>query len=128
MMKRIIRDRCTRIYAFCRTTQKHWLFLNLYSFKGPWEFLHPGITDIRFLAKSTVNLKYCLLFVDLFTSKIYTYPTKNRSLLRKNVKLFCHELSKSEKLMREWKCRQIKKLSKTKQKNWIRSTICRCSA
>ena len=54
----------------------------LYSFKGPFELLHADISVIKFLAKSEVNQKYCLLFVDLFTSKIYTYPMKNRSLLK----------------------------------------------
>lgn len=42
----------------------------LYSFKTPFELLNADITDIRFLAKFAVNPKYCLLFVDLFTSKV----------------------------------------------------------
>ena len=49
----------------------------LYSFKGPFELLHGVIVDIRFLAKSSAVVpKYCLLLVDLFTFKIYTYPIK----------------------------------------------------
>ena len=51
----------------------------LYSFKGPFELLHAVITDLRFLAKSAVDPKYCLLIVDLLTSKIYTYPMKKRT-------------------------------------------------
>ena len=54
----------------------------LYSFKGPFALLYVDIADIRFLAKSAVDRKYCLLLVDLFTSKIYTYPMKKRSLLK----------------------------------------------
>ena len=38
-----------------------------------------------FLAKFAVDPKYCLLLVDLFTSKIYVYPKKNRSLLAKKL-------------------------------------------
>ena len=55
----------------------------LYSFHKPFEILHADIADIRFLAKSAVDPKYCLLLVDLFTSKIYVYPMKNRILLAK---------------------------------------------
>ena len=47
----------------------------LYSFKGPLELLHADIADLKFLAKPVFGPKYCLLIVDLFSSKIYTYPT-----------------------------------------------------
>ena len=60
----------------------------LYSISKPFELLHADIADIRFLAKSAVDPKYCLLIVDLFSSKIYVYPMKNRSLLAKKLKLF----------------------------------------
>ena len=50
------------------------------------------ITDLRFLAKSAADPKYCLLIVDLFTSKIYVYPMKNRSLLAKKLKLFYEDI------------------------------------
>ena len=49
----------------------------LYSIGKPFELLHADIADTRFLAKSAVDPKYCLLLVDLFTSKIYLYPMKN---------------------------------------------------
>ena len=60
----------------------------LYRFKSPFELLHADIAYINFLAKSAVHPKHYLLFVDLFTSKIYTYLMKNRSLLRKKIELF----------------------------------------
>ena len=50
----------------------------LYSISRTFEALHADIADLRFLAKSAVDPKYCLLMVDLFTSKIYVYPVKNR--------------------------------------------------
>ena len=53
----------------------------LYSFSKPFEAMHADIADLRFLAKSAADLKYCLLILDLLTSKIYVYPMKNRSLL-----------------------------------------------
>ena len=58
----------------------------LYSISKSFELLHADIADIRFLAKSAVDPKYYLLIVDLFSSKIYVYPVKNRSLLAKRLK------------------------------------------
>ena len=45
--------------------------------------LHTDIADLRFLAKSAADPKYCLLLVDFFTLKIYICPMKNRRLLAK---------------------------------------------
>ena len=64
----------------------------LYSFHRPFEILHADIADIRFLAKYAVDPKYCLLLVDLLTSNIYAYPMKNRSLLAKQLWLFCKDI------------------------------------
>ena len=55
----------------------------LYSFRRPVEVLQAEIAYISFLARSAVDSKLCLLFAHLFTSKIYTYPTKKRNLLAK---------------------------------------------
>ena len=66
----------------------------LYSFSGPFEALQADITDIRFLGKSAADPEYCLLFVDLFTSMIYTYPMKRRSLLAKEMVIFYQDVAK----------------------------------
>ena len=50
------------------------------------------IADLRFLSKSAADPKYCLLLVDLFTSKIYVYPMKSRSLLAKKLQLFYNDI------------------------------------
>ena len=55
----------------------------LYSFSRPFEALQADIAYISFLARSAVDPKFCLLFADLFTSKIDTYPMKKRHLLAK---------------------------------------------
>ena len=55
----------------------------LYSFNGPFQLLHADIADIRFFSKSAADPKYCLLFVDLFTQKIYTYPMKKKKYFKK---------------------------------------------
>ena len=60
----------------------------LYSFSGPFEALQADIADIQFFGRSAADPKYCLLFVDLFTAMIYTYPMKTRNLLAKNMAIF----------------------------------------
>ena len=60
----------------------------LCSFSRPFEALQADIVYISFLARSTVDPKFCLAFVDLFTSKIYSYPMKKRNLLAKKMELF----------------------------------------
>ena len=91
----------------------------LYSFSGPFELLRADIADIRFFAKSAVDPHYCLLFVDLFTQKIYTYPTKKRRLLKNKMELFYQEVNnkRKDKRMRlqtdlEFQQNEIKKLNK----------------
>ena len=64
----------------------------LYSISRPFEALHADIADLRFLAKSAVDPKYCHLIVDLFTSKIYVYPMKNSSLLAKKMEIFFNNI------------------------------------
>ena len=45
----------------------------LYSIGKPLQRVHADIADLRFFAKSTVDPKYALLAVNLFTSKTYVY-------------------------------------------------------
>ena len=57
------------------------------------------IADIRFFSKSAVDPHYFLLFVDLFTQKIYTFPMKKRNLLKKKMQIFYEEI--------QHKCRNV---------------------
>ena len=66
----------TRFYDF-KSNVHH---STLYSIGKPFELLHADISDTRFLARSVVDPKYCLLLVDLFPSKVYIYPIKSRNL------------------------------------------------
>ena len=91
----------------------------LYSFSRPFELLHTDIADIKFFAKSAVDPLYCLLFVDLFTQKIYTFPMKKRNLLKKKMELFYQEVNnnRKDKKMRlqadlEFQQNNIKRLNK----------------
>ena len=56
--------------------------------------MHADIADLRFLAKSAVDPRYCLVIVDLFTSKIYVYAMKKRHLLVKKLELFYNDIKK----------------------------------
>ena len=73
--------------------------MTLYSIKVPFELLHADIVDIRFFSKFAVNPKYCLLTVDLFTSKIYTYPMKSRNLLLKKLNSFYDNISEKRETL-----------------------------
>ena len=83
-----------------------------------FEALQADIADIRFLGKLATDPKHCLLFVDLLTSMIYTYPMKRCSLLAKKMVIFYQEIA--EKRMgrmrlqtdREFQQMDIKKLNK----------------
>ena len=104
----------------------------LYSISKPFDLLHGDIANTRFLAKSAVDPKYCLLQVDLFTSKIYLFPMKNRSLLSKKIKLFYEEIKEKKKKrigkMRlqtdlEFKQDEIKKLNDQYNVEMFRSEV-----
>ena len=49
------------------------------SIKAPFELFHEDIANIKFSSKSAVDPHYCLLCVDLFSSKIYTYLMKKEA-------------------------------------------------
>ena len=90
----------------------------IYSFSGPFEALQADTADIRFLGRSAADPKYCLLFVDLFTSMIYTYPMKTRNLLAKKMAIFYQDIAKKRtgkmrlQTDREFQQTNIKKLNK----------------
>ena len=68
--------------------KKHYSHNTLYSFSRPFEAQQADIAYISFLARSAVDPKFCLLFLDLFASKIYVYPMKKRNLFAKKWNYF----------------------------------------
>ena len=90
--------------------KKNIICTTLYRFSRPFEALQADIAYISFLARSAVNPKFGLLFVDLFTSKIYTYPMKKRNLLVKKMKLFYKDIENKD--WAKWGYKQIKNLNK----------------
>ena len=69
----------------------------LYSIHAPFDLLDAGVGDLCFLGKSAADPKYCLLLVDLFTSKVYVYGMKNRSLIPLKLEKFYKEVASKRK-------------------------------
>ena len=63
--------------------------------------MHADVGDLRFwiyaLGKSAADPKYCLLSVDLFTSKVYVYGMRNRSLIPLKLEKFYKEVANKRK-------------------------------
>ena len=53
----------------------------LYSVDGPLQLLHADIADLKFLKPSASEAKYALVFVDVFSSFVYTSGLKSRKNL-----------------------------------------------
>ena len=78
----------------------------LYSIKVSFELVHADVADIRFFSRSAVDPKYCLLAVDLFTSKVFVYTIKNRSFLAKKLELFYQDIHpKRDRIIKNSKMR-----------------------
>ena len=58
------------------------------SFDGAYQLLHADVTNLEFLGKPTVNLKYSPVFVDIYTSKVYTYQMKSRRYIARKMRDF----------------------------------------
>ena len=65
----------------------------LHKIDGPMQLVHADVADLNFLSKSVVAPKYCLLCVDLFTSKVYTYGMKKKSQLADKLEKFYLEIA-----------------------------------
>ena len=63
----------------------------LYSFDAPFWLFHADVGNLEFLRK------YVLVLVDLFSSKIYTYPMKSRKQIRLKLEEFYREVRSKRK-------------------------------
>lgn len=81
------------------------------------------LISIFFFFRSAADPAYCLLVVDLFTSKGYTYPMTKRNLLSKKLELFYNDIARKRKQINpnekirlqtdlEFQQSEIKKLNK----------------
>ena len=64
----------------------------LFSIGGPFQLLHADIADLSYLKPSASEPRYVLVAVDLFSSKIYTYPMKKRDNIVKYLTLLYEDL------------------------------------
>ena len=69
----------------------------LYSFEGLFQLLHTDMGNLEFLGKLATDPKYYLLFVDLFTSKIYVYPMKSKTFILNEMEIFYKEVEGKRK-------------------------------
>ena len=73
----------------------------LYSFDGPFQLFHVDVGNLEFLGKNATFPQYVLVLVDLFSSKVYTYPMRSRKQIRQRLEQFYEEVEskrKSEKM------------------------------
>ena len=59
--------------------------------------LHANMGNLEFLGKSATDPRCCLLFVDLFTSKVYVYSMKFRKSILNTKEIFYREVEGKRK-------------------------------
>ena len=64
----------------------------LYSFHAPFRLLHADVGNLELLGKNATFLQYVLVLVDLFSSKIHTYPMKSRKQIRQKLLQFYEDV------------------------------------
>ena len=69
----------------------------LYSFNAPFQLLHADIANLEFLGKNATFPQYVLVIVDLFSSKVYTYPMKSRKQIRQKLEQFYRDVKSKRK-------------------------------
>ena len=65
----------------------------LHKIDCPMQLVHADAADRNFFSKSAVAPKYCLICIDLFTSKVYTYGVKKKSQLADKLEKFYLEIA-----------------------------------
>ena len=71
----------------------------LHTIDGPMQLIHADVADLNFFSKSAVAPKYCLVCVDMFTSKTYTYGMKKKSQLADKLEKFLSETQELRKYL-----------------------------
>ena len=69
----------------------------LYSFSAPFELFHADVGNLEFLGKNATFPKHVLVLVDLFSSRVYTYPMKSRKEIRQKLKQFYQDVKEKGK-------------------------------
>ena len=69
----------------------------LYNFDGPFQLFHADVGNLEFLGKNATFPQYVLVLVDLFSSKIYTFPMRSRKQIRQRLEQFFEEVESKRK-------------------------------
>ena len=69
----------------------------LYSFSRPFELIHADVGNLEFLGKNATFQRYVLVVVDLFSSKVYSYPMKSRKQIRQRLEQFYENVRNKRK-------------------------------
>ena len=69
----------------------------LYSFDGPFQLFHADVGNLEFLGKNATFPQYVLVLVDLFSSKIYTFPMISKKQIRQRLEQFYEEVERKRK-------------------------------
>ena len=88
----------------------------LYSFDAPFQLFHADVGNLEFLGKNSTFAQYVLDLVDLFSSKIYTYPMKSRKQIRQKLEQFYDDV-KSKRKGKKMKLQVNQKFKQVKIKN-----------
>ena len=70
----------------------------LYSFDAPFQLFHADVGNLKFLSKNATFPQHVLVLVDLFSSKVYTYPMKSRKQIRHKLEHFIEMFGAKEKV------------------------------
>ena len=69
----------------------------LYSFDALFRLFHADVGNLVFFGKNATFTQYVLVLVDLFSSKIYTYPMTSRKQIRQRLEQFYEEVESKRK-------------------------------
>ena len=69
----------------------------LYSFDAPFQLFFADVGNLEFLVKNAAFPQYVLVLVDLFSSKVYTYPMKSRKQIRQKLEQFYRDVQSKRK-------------------------------
>ena len=83
----------------------------LYSFDAPFQLFLADVGNLEFLVKNAAFPQYVLVLVDLFSSKVYTYPMKSRKQIRQKLEQF-HRDVQSKRKGKKWNYKLTKNFSK----------------
>ena len=70
----------------------------LYCFDAPFQLIHADVVgNLEFLGKNATFPRYVLVLVDLFSSKVYSYPMKSRKQILHKLELFYKDVKSKRK-------------------------------